>query len=83
MPNSVLTEAIDRVAGGEDLAPDEASRVLAEIVEGNVSQGQAAAFLWYDRPAAPFAGSARPRRRRQRPSPAPRMHRRPRLRPAG
>ena len=45
MPNSVLTEAIDRVAGGEDLAPDEASRVLAEIVEGNASEAQAAAFL--------------------------------------
>jgi anthranilate phosphoribosyltransferase len=45
MPNSVLTEAIDRVAGGEDLAPEEASRVLAEIVEGNASEAQAAAFL--------------------------------------
>jgi anthranilate phosphoribosyltransferase len=45
MPNSVLTEAIDRVACGEDLAPDEASRVLAEIVEGNASEAQAAAFL--------------------------------------
>jgi len=45
MPNSVLTEAIERVAGGEDLAPDEASRVLAEIVEGNASEAQAAAFL--------------------------------------
>jgi anthranilate phosphoribosyltransferase len=45
MANSVLTEAIDRVAGGEDLAPQEASRVLAEIVEGNASEVQAAAFL--------------------------------------
>jgi len=45
MPNSVLTEAIDRVAGGQDLAPDEASRVLSEIVEGNASEAQAAAFL--------------------------------------
>jgi anthranilate phosphoribosyltransferase len=45
MPNSVLTEAIDRVAGGEDLEPTEASRVLAEIVEGNASEAQAAAFL--------------------------------------
>ena len=45
MPNSVLTEAIDRVAGGEDLQPAEASRVLAEIVEGNASEAQAAAFL--------------------------------------
>ena len=45
MPNSVLTEAIDRVAGGEDLQPAEASRVLAEIVDGNASEAQAAAFL--------------------------------------
>jgi anthranilate phosphoribosyltransferase len=45
MPNSVLTEAIDRVASGEDLGANEASRVLAEIVEGNASEAQAAAFL--------------------------------------
>jgi anthranilate phosphoribosyltransferase len=45
MPNSVLSEAIDRVAGGEDLTPTEASRVLAEIVDGNASETQAAAFL--------------------------------------
>jgi anthranilate phosphoribosyltransferase len=45
MPNSVLTEAIERVASGQDLAPDEASRVLSEIVEGNASEAQAAAFL--------------------------------------
>src|SRR5215207_2657063 len=45
MPNSVLTEAIDRVASGADLERDEASRVLAEIVEGNASEAQSAAFL--------------------------------------
>jgi anthranilate phosphoribosyltransferase len=45
MPNSVLTEAIDRVAGGHDLESNEASAVLAEIVEGNASEAQAAAFL--------------------------------------
>jgi anthranilate phosphoribosyltransferase len=45
MPNSVLTEAIDRVASGEDLDAGEASRVLAEIVEGKASESQAAAFL--------------------------------------
>jgi anthranilate phosphoribosyltransferase len=45
MPNSVLTEAIDRVASGHDLESDEASTVLAEIVEGNASEAQAAAFL--------------------------------------
>ena len=45
MPNDVLTAAIERVASGQDLAPDEASRVLSEIVEGNASEAQAAAFL--------------------------------------
>ena len=45
MPNSVLTEAIDRVASGHDLESTEASAVLAEIVEGNASEAQAAAFL--------------------------------------
>jgi anthranilate phosphoribosyltransferase len=45
MPNSVLTDAIDRVASGEDLDAGEASRVLAEIVDGNASEAQAAAFL--------------------------------------
>jgi anthranilate phosphoribosyltransferase len=45
MPNSVLTEAIDRVASGADLEAGEASLVLAEIVEGNASEAQAAAFL--------------------------------------
>jgi anthranilate phosphoribosyltransferase len=45
MPNSVLTEAIDRVASGHDLESNEASTVLAEIVEGNASEAQAAAFL--------------------------------------
>jgi anthranilate phosphoribosyltransferase len=45
MPNSVLTAAIDRVASGEDLEASEASRVLAEIVDGNASETQAAAFL--------------------------------------
>jgi anthranilate phosphoribosyltransferase len=45
MANSVLTEAIERVASGQDLSPDEASRVLSEIVEGSASEAQAAAFL--------------------------------------
>jgi anthranilate phosphoribosyltransferase len=45
MPNSVLTHAIDRVAGGDDLDAAEAGAVLAEIVDGNASQAQAAAFL--------------------------------------
>jgi anthranilate phosphoribosyltransferase len=45
MPNQILTEAIDRAAGGEDLPAADAAAVLAEIVEGNASEAQAAAFL--------------------------------------
>jgi anthranilate phosphoribosyltransferase len=45
MPNPVLTEAIDRLAGHQDLEATEASRVLNEIIEGNASEAQAAAFL--------------------------------------
>jgi anthranilate phosphoribosyltransferase len=45
VPNQILTEAIDRVAAGEDLSADEASRVLHEVMKGNASESQAAAFL--------------------------------------
>ena len=45
MPNSVLTEAIDRAASGEDLRADQAARVLRVIMEGEASEAQAAAFL--------------------------------------
>ena len=45
MPNSVLTEAIDRLSNRADLEPAEASRVLTEIVDGRASEAQAAAFL--------------------------------------
>jgi anthranilate phosphoribosyltransferase len=45
MPNPILTEAIDRLAGGDDLGADEAARVLHEVMEGNASETQAAAFL--------------------------------------
>jgi anthranilate phosphoribosyltransferase len=45
MPNSVLTEAIDRLSDGADLEASDASRVLTEIIEGNASEVQAAAFL--------------------------------------
>ncbi len=45
MPNSVLTEAIDRLSDGADLEASDASRVLTEIIEGNASETQAAAFL--------------------------------------
>jgi anthranilate phosphoribosyltransferase len=43
--NPVLTEAIDRVAGGHDLDAEEAARVLREVMEGNASEAETAAFL--------------------------------------
>jgi anthranilate phosphoribosyltransferase len=43
--NPVLTDAIDRVASGHDLAADEAARVLREVMEGNASEPETAAFL--------------------------------------
>jgi len=45
LADAVITEAIDRVAGGEDLSSNEAALVLAEIMEGNASEAQTAAFL--------------------------------------
>jgi anthranilate phosphoribosyltransferase len=45
MPNPTLTEAIERLSNHADLEPAEASRVLAEIIDGNASEAQAAAFL--------------------------------------
>jgi anthranilate phosphoribosyltransferase len=45
MPNPILTEAIDRLSDGVDLDPSDASRVLTEIIDGNASEAQAAAFL--------------------------------------
>jgi anthranilate phosphoribosyltransferase len=45
MPNAILTEAIDRVAGGSDLDAAAAAAVLTEIVDGHASEAQAAAFL--------------------------------------
>jgi len=45
MPNPVLTEAIDQAAAGSDLDAAQAAAVLAEIIEGNASEAQAAAFL--------------------------------------
>ena len=45
MPNEVLTDAIDRLARGEDLPADDAARVLDEIMGGNSSEAQTAAFL--------------------------------------
>src|SRR4051795_6259229 len=45
MPNAVLTDAIDRVASREDLPADDAAAVLREIMQGEASEAQAAAFL--------------------------------------
>jgi anthranilate phosphoribosyltransferase len=45
MPNPVLTEAIELLANRQDLDPSNTSRVLIEIIEGNASDAQAAAFL--------------------------------------
>jgi len=45
MPNDVLTDAIDRLARGEDLPGNDASTVLREVMEGNASEAQTAAFL--------------------------------------
>jgi anthranilate phosphoribosyltransferase len=41
----VLTQAIDRLASGQDLAGEEAAAVLAEIMEGNATEVQTAAVL--------------------------------------
>lgn len=45
MPNDVLTAAIDALADRRDLSTDEAAAVLAEIMAGNGSDAQTAAFL--------------------------------------
>jgi anthranilate phosphoribosyltransferase len=43
--NPVLTDAIDRLAAGQDLAAAEAARVLREIMEGNSSEAETGGFL--------------------------------------
>jgi anthranilate phosphoribosyltransferase len=45
MSNPVLTAAIDRVAGREGLSVDDAAAVLREIMSGEASEAQTAAFL--------------------------------------
>ena len=45
MPNAVLTVAIDRLAGREDLSAEEAAAVLREVMEGSASEAETAAFL--------------------------------------
>jgi anthranilate phosphoribosyltransferase len=45
LPNETLTKAIDALASGHDLAQEQASAVLAEIMAGDASETQIAAFL--------------------------------------
>src|SRR3979411_1597368 len=45
MPNEVLTKAIDALAARRDLSADESAEVLAQIMHGEVSEIQIAAFL--------------------------------------
>lgn len=45
MPNEILTEAIEALIVGNDLAEVEAAAVLREIMSGNASEVQTAAFL--------------------------------------
>ncbi len=44
-PNSILIEAIDALASGQDLTADRAAAVLAEIMAGNATEVQTAAVL--------------------------------------
>jgi anthranilate phosphoribosyltransferase len=45
MPNAILTSAIDALASRRDLSADETAEVLSEIMHGEVSEIQIAAFL--------------------------------------
>ena len=45
MPNDTLTAAIDALASGRSLSQDEAAAVLGEVMAGNASEAQTAAFL--------------------------------------
>jgi anthranilate phosphoribosyltransferase len=45
LPNTVLTQAIDHLSSGRDLAREQAGEVLAEIMGGNASEAQTAAIL--------------------------------------
>ena len=45
MRDDVITRAIDALASGQDIPADDAAAVLAEIMAGNASEAQIAAFL--------------------------------------
>jgi anthranilate phosphoribosyltransferase len=45
VPNDILTRAVDALASGHDLSQEETADVLREIMAGNASEAQIAAFL--------------------------------------
>src|SRR3954469_22530523 len=45
MPNDVITRAIDALASGQDLPREQTGAVLGEIMRGDASETQIAAFL--------------------------------------
>src|SRR4051794_13903064 len=45
MPNDVITRAIDALASGHDLPREQTGAVLGEIMRGDASETQIAAFL--------------------------------------
>ncbi len=45
MSNPLLTEAIDKVASGENLSADESATVMRQVMEGHASNVEIAAFL--------------------------------------
>jgi len=45
MPNAILTQAIDALASRDDLSAEQTAEVLGEIMHGEVSETQIAAFL--------------------------------------
>ncbi len=45
MPNDILSDAINAVCRGEELAEDEAARVLREVMEGRSSPEETAGLL--------------------------------------
>ncbi len=45
MPNELLTTAIEKLAGGDDLGEEQAASVLEEIMSGRAGEVQTAAFL--------------------------------------
>ncbi len=90
MPNDVLTAAIDALATRRDLSQEQAGAVLGEIMAGNGSEGQIAAFLialrtkgeTVEEIAGPRLGDARARHAGRHAARRPARHRRHRRRAA-